>query len=167
MVVMIPARAAAVMLLLIPPFAASAKVVEIGVYGDWRPYTDGAVCYMGSEPKKAEGKYKARDQPYVFVSHRPKAKSLGVIEVGAGYTYKLGSEAGVAIGEKSFLLFADGNTAWARNAKTDRALVAAMKGGKAMVIKGTSSRGTLTTDTYSLAGFTAAFAAIGKACKVK
>ena len=45
--------------------------------------------------------------------------------------------------------------------------MAAMKGGKAMVVKGTSSRGTLTTDTYSLAGFTAAYAAIGKACKVK
>jgi hypothetical protein len=34
-----------------------------------------------------------------------------------------------------------------------------------MVIKGTSSRGTLTTDTYSLAGFTAAYNAIEQACK--
>ena len=164
---MIPARAAAaIMSLLFLPSAALAKVVEIGVYSDWRAYTDGPVCYMGSEPKKAEGKYKARGQPYMLVSHRPQAKSLGVIEVGAGYTYMKGSEADLAIGEASFRLFTDGNTAWARNAKTDRALVAAMKGGKEMVIKGTSSRGTLTTDTYSLTGFSAAYAAIGKACKV-
>ena len=33
-----------------------------------------------------------------------------------------------------------------------------------MVVKGTSSRDTLTTDTYSLIGFTKAYRAIGKAC---
>ena len=167
MVAMISARAAAVLLGLFLPSAAAAKVGEIGVYADWRAYTEGAICYMGSEPKKAEGKYTSRGQPYVIVSHRPKDKSLGVIEIGAGYAYKKESEADVAIGDKSFRLFTDGSNAWARDAKTDRALVAAMKVGKAMVVKGTSSRGTLTTDTYSLTGFTAAFAAIGKACKVK
>ena len=39
--------------------------------------------------------------------------------------------------------------------------------GARLVVKGTSSRGTKTTDTYSLKGFSAAFKAIGKACKVK
>ena len=165
---MIPARAAAAITLsLFLPSAALASVVEIGVYADWRAYTEGAICYMGSEPKKAEGKYTSRDQPYVLVSHRPKDKSLGVIEIGAGYAYKKESEVEMTIGDKTFRLFTNGSNAWARNTKTDRALVAAMKAGKAMVIKGTSRRGTLTTDTYSLTGFTAAYAAIGKACKVK
>ncbi len=165
---MIPARAAAAMtMVLLPPQVAAAEAVEIGVYGDWRAYSEGATCYMGAEPRKAEGKYKLRDQPYALVSHRAGGKSLGVIEIGAGYTYKKGSEADVTIGDKSFRLFTDGGGAWARDARTDRALVAAMKGGKSMVVKGTSSRGTLTTDTYSLTGFTVAYAAIGKACKVK
>lgn len=165
---MIPARSAAAMtLVLLLPSAAAAEAVEVGVYGDWRAYTEGATCYLGAEPKKAEGKYKLRDQPYVLVSHRPGDKSLGVVRIIAGYTYKPGSETDVAIGDKSFRLFTDGGDAWARNARTDRALVAAMKAGKAMTVKGTSSRGTLTTDTYSLTGFTAAYAAIGKACKVK
>ena len=168
MVAMIPARAAAVMILgLFSPSAAAAKVVEIGVYADWRAFTEGAICYMGSEPNKAEGKYTSRDQPYVLVSHGPGNKSIGVIEVGAGYAYKKGSEADVTIGDESFRLFTKGGEAWARDTRTDRALVTAMKVGKAMVVKGTSSRGTLTTDTYSLTGFTAAYAAIGKACKVK
>ena len=39
-----------------------------------------------------------------------------------------------------------------------------MKKGNRMVVKGTSSRGTLTTDTFSLKGFTKAYGAIGKAC---
>ena len=165
---MIPARAAAAMIMvLILPSAAAAEAVEIGVYGDWRAYTEGTTCYMGAEPRKAEGKYKLRDQPYALVGHRPKDKSLGVIEIGAGYTYKKGSEAEVTIGDKSFRLFTNGGGAWARDARTDRAMVSAMKGGKEMVVKGTSSRDTLTTDTYSLAGFSAAYAAIGKACRVK
>jgi hypothetical protein len=37
--------------------------------------------------------------------------------------------------------------------------------GAAMVVVGTSERGTKTTDTYSLKGFTAAYGAISKACK--
>ncbi|MFO1120388.1 MAG: invasion associated locus B family protein [Rhodospirillales bacterium] len=50
------------------------------------------------------------------------------------------------------------------DAAVDRAIVAAMKAGKAMIVRGTSARGTLTTDTYSLSGFSAALAAIDKAC---
>jgi len=40
-----------------------------------------------------------------------------------------------------------------------------MRAGLTMVVKGTSSRGTLTTDTYSLRGFTAAYDAMQKACE--
>ena len=57
--------------------------------------------------------------------------------------------------------------AFAVDTKTDKALVDAMIRGARMVVKGTSSRGTKTTDTYSLKGFSAAFKTIGKACKVK
>ncbi|MGB1026239.1 MAG: invasion associated locus B family protein, partial [Rhodospirillaceae bacterium] len=39
-----------------------------------------------------------------------------------------------------------------------------MKRGRDMIVKGTSSRGTVTTDTYSLSGVTAAMNAIDKAC---
>jgi hypothetical protein len=68
---------------------------------------------------------------------------------------------------KQFSLFTDDDTAWGGDAKVDSALVAAMKAGATMIVKGTSARGTLTTDTYSLAGFTAAHKAIDKACDVK
>ena len=36
-----------------------------------------------------------------------------------------------------------------------------------MIVRGTSARGTLTADTYSLGGFTAGHEAINKACGVK
>jgi len=40
-----------------------------------------------------------------------------------------------------------------------------MKGGTSLIVKGTSSRGTLTTDKYSLLGISAALDKIGEACK--
>ncbi len=43
--------------------------------------------------------------------------------------------------------------------------VDAMKRGTEMVVRGISSRGTRTTDTYSLSGVTAAMNEIDKACK--
>ena len=50
------------------------------------------------------------------------------------------------------------------DAAADKQLVQAMKAGSELIVKGTSGRGTATTDTYSLGGFTAAMAAIDKAC---
>ena len=71
----------------------------------------------------------------------------------------------VTIDGKKYKLFTDGDTAWNRVAKDDAHMVRAMRVGKILVIEGVSSRGTKTSDTYSLFGFTAAHNAINKACK--
>ena len=44
-------------------------------------------------------------------------------------------------------------------------IVAAMKNGKSLKVKGTSWRGKSTEDSYSLQGISSALAAIDKACK--
>ena len=64
-------------------------------------------------------------------------------------------------------MFTRGDGAWTRNAKQDAVLVAAMRSGKSMILRGVSGRGTRTTDTYSLKGFSAAHNAIGKACGIR
>ena len=85
----------------------------------------------------------------------------------AGYAFKKDSEATVTIDGKIFELFTDGDTAWNRDVKDDAKMVRAMRVGKQLVIRGISSRGTKTKDTYSLFGFTAAHNAINRACKVR
>ncbi len=142
---------------------------SIGKFDDWNAFAEKnrSMCYIGSEPKKAQGKYTKRDDPFVLVTHRPKEKSLGVVSVVAGYVYKKSSEVELIVDKRTFKLFTDGGHAWAYDSKGDKSLVAAMRNGKKMVVKGTSSRGTKTTDTYSLQGFTAAYTAVNKACKVK
>ena len=72
----------------------------------------------------------------------------------------------IIIGKLKFKLFTDEQWAFASNAATDNELVESMIRGAALIVRGISSRGTKTTDTYSLRGFTAAYKAIGKACKI-
>jgi hypothetical protein len=114
-------------------------------------------------PKRSEGKYSRRDPTFVHVTHRTATGTHDVVSVTAGYTYKPNSAVTVTIGNEKFTLFTKEGAAWADDA-TDSKLVDAMKRGNRMIVEGVSSRGTLTTDTYSLIGFGAAYAAITKAC---
>lgn len=141
-------------------------------FDDWSAFSEKEngkpLCYMASLPKKAEGATGKRGDAYMMVTHRPAEKTTGEVSVRAGYTYKEGTEVEVRVGGgQPIMLFTDQGFAWTREAKTDQALIAAMKAGASLTVKGTSSRGTQTTDTYSLKGFTAALETINKACGVK
>jgi len=154
--------------LLLITLASVARAETLSVHGDWAAFktaeNGGTVCYIGSEPKKAEGDYSKRGDTYVLVTHRPSLKENDVVSVRAGYEYKPDSQVTVQIGGNTMNLFTKDGHAWAYDAKSDSELVRAMKRGSTMVVRGTSSRGTLTTDTYSLSGFTAAYNDSRKAC---
>ena len=145
----------------------------INIFTDWEAYTyessenGGVICYIGSIPKTSKGNYKRRGNIYMTVTHRPDMKHNNEVSFVAGYTYKPESEVEVTIGSRKFKLFTHEDSAWARDSKTDEQLVRMMRKGSNMVVRGTSSRGTLTTDSYSLSGFTAAYNAASKSCGVK
>ncbi len=58
----------------------------------------------------------------------------------------------------------DNEAAWLASMNDEAGFVAALKKGTKLLVHGTSAKGTKTTDTYSLSGFTAAIAIIDKAC---
>lgn len=151
--------------------ASSANAAEkaLGSFGDWtaHSYTEGkaTVCYMVGRPKASEPKNVKRGEIYLMVTHRPATKVRDEVSVYLGYPAKASSDAEAAIGNAKFSLFTQDDAAWARDTKTDRALVEAMQKGQSLVLKATSVRGTATTDTYSLNGFSAAHKAIDAACK--
>lgn len=164
--------AALILALAAPATAQNQNKGFIDTFGDWNAFSDTEngkpLCYMASLPEKSEGKYTQRGDTYIMITHRPSEKTVGEVSIRAGYTYKQGSETEARIdSNRPIKLFTDGGFSWARDVQTDRAMVAAMKAGGTLIVKGTSSRGTLTTDTYSLKGFTAAYNAISQACKVK
>ena len=94
-------------------------------------------------------------------------KRLNEVSISIGYPFKKDSTLEMTIGKQTFSLFTDSDTAWNRTAAEDDKMVAAMKAGATMIGRGVSARGTKTTDTYSLSGFTKAHAAMDKACKVR
>ena len=150
------------------PVAQAQGIEPVGSFGDWSGFLfseDGnPACYMSSEPTKASGDYKKRGDVFAIVTHRPAEKRIGEVSIIAGYAYQKDSAVEIAIGKQTFELFTQDDGAWALDAASDKKLVQAMRKGNKMVVKGTSSRGTTTTDTYSLKGFTKAYRAIGKAC---
>jgi hypothetical protein len=163
-----------VALTMITMAAQGAAETGLGIFHAWEAYTfpvrGKTACAIWASATKSEGKYKKRGDVVMFVSHRPWTRQKRVHEVSfeTGYTFKSDSEVTIAIDKKKkFTLFTKANTAWSRTAADDAALVKAMRIGKVMVIRGQSSRGTKTKDTFELFGFTAAHNAINKACGVK
>ncbi|MCY4549009.1 MAG: invasion associated locus B family protein [Defluviicoccus sp.] len=150
---------------------AAAAPSFIGGNDSWGAYQSGAgkkrICFVHGAPEKSRGKYKRRGKTYLQVTHRPGEKERHVASVTAGYIYKKGSRVDLVVDGRKFSLFTHGDTAWGEDEKADRAIVRALKKGKKMTVRGRSSRDTLTTDSYSLAGFTKAYRAASKACKVK
>jgi invasion protein IalB len=142
----------------------------LGTFGDWTAYSydaaDSKVCYVSSMPKTSEPKTAKRDLAFFLVTNMPGRKPpvRGEVSTIIGYPFKDGSPVKLTIDDQNFDMFSKGDTAWV-DTGTDKKVVAAMKAGKALVVNGTSWRGTQTQDSYSLNGISAALAAIDKACK--
>ena len=151
--------------------SALADPIEMLVSKDWGAYrydNDGSrTCFISSVPIKSKGKYdsKNRGDIRVFVSHGPGKAERNVVQIIAGYRYKKQSDVNLKIDSKSFKLFTIEDRAYAENEEDDRRIIASMKRGSRMTVVGTSSRGTKTTDTYSLSGFTKTKAVMDKICK--
>ncbi|MGO1119345.1 invasion associated locus B family protein [Rhodovibrionaceae bacterium A322] len=157
-------------LLLTSAQEASAQAIKkLGDFKAWSAYTTQEngkqVCFMASVPTKAEGNYTRRGDIFAMVTLRPKDGRNDEVSFIAGYTHKSDSEVKATVDGTQFTLFTKNDTSWLPTAsKQDATMIATMKKGARMQVIGYSSRGTKTTDTYSLGGFTAAHKAMRKAC---
>lgn len=141
----------------------------LGEFNDWAAYTyksdAGPVCYIVSQPKDSEPKNVSRDPVFFLVTHRPGDRVRNEVNTIIGYPFKDGSTATVTIGGTTFELFTSGDGAWSDSAGRDAEIVEAMKRGATMEVTGTSWRGTVTSDRYSLRGVTAAMTKIDEICQ--
>ena len=154
---------------LVPLLADAADSAKLlGKSGDWESFTynekGGKVCYLASQPTRSVGAAKGRGNVFFTITHRTTDKSIGVVSVTPGFTYKKDAPAELDVGGAKFDLYTTGDSAWARN---DKAVVAALLKGKNVVVHGTPAKGDPVADTFSLDGFAKAYADINKACDVK
>ena len=129
--------------------------------GKWTFVVEDNYCYVGSAPIKQEGDYKKRGITYVLV-YRVNKSSEKIVQITAGYNYDTSKPINVKIDQTLFEFFGKEDTAWTKD--NDKTVIFAMEKGIKMIIKGYSSRGTLTTDTYTLKGFTSANNKLSKDC---
>ncbi|MSP88202.1 MAG: hypothetical protein EXQ92_05225 [Alphaproteobacteria bacterium] len=159
-------------LLSLTPMAVAQEAPRlIGTFERWTAYSYAEkgvpACYAAAKPATSRGAPDKRGEIFLLVTHRPNQKTFDVVSFVAGYAFKKGEAAELTIGKDKFKLFTEAERAWAPDDKTDRAIAQAMVKAGEMVLRGTPAKGQAVIDTFSLKGFTRAYDAISKACKVK
>jgi invasion protein IalB len=147
------------------------QAVLLGQFGEWGAYraTPGGkkICFALSKPTSAtsEPAGRSRDPSYAFVSTRPTEKVRNEVSVIVGYPQKPGHDATAAIGSATYSMYTQNDGAWVKNAAEEAQMVETMRKGSDLVVKSESSRGTKTTDTYSLKGIAQALDKVAEECK--
>mgnify|MGYP001313215882 CR=1 FL=1 len=142
--------------------------VRTGTFGDWFVHENAGegpkICFAASQPTAKEPAGANRSRIVFYISAWPKEGVKSEVSIKLGYPIKPDSSVSVTVGETAFELFPDQDRAYVADATEELKLVEAMKKGSTLVVKATSARGTLTTDTYSLMGLGRALDAVA-ACQ--
>jgi len=131
---------------------------------DWSVFVedDPKECWGVSAPKETvntkDGRVVAvrRGDILLFVTFRPGDSVSGEVSFTGGYPFADGSTVSLQVGGASYELFTEGEWAWPATAGDDAKITTSLKRGAEAVLTGRSKRGTVTKDTFSLLGFTAA-----------
>jgi flagellum-specific peptidoglycan hydrolase FlgJ len=146
----------------------AAKPSQIGNYGDWGAFLAQSgkekTCYALASPKDRIPAGLQRDPAYVFISNRPAENVRNEISIIMGFPMKDGAEARAEVGNASFELVAKGPNAWVKNPAEESQFIDAMKKSAKLVVKAPSIKGNVTTDNYSLTGFSQALDKVQKEC---
>ena len=146
----------------------AAAPTSIGTFKSWTAWTgkdaNGLICYVSAEPTTSKPDGLNRDPVHFLIVHRKGLGTKNEVQTLIGYALKKDSKPIATIDKKTYPMLADGNGAWLASAADEAGFVTTLKSGTTLTVKGTSQRGTETTDTYSLSGITAAMQAIDKAC---
>tara|TARA_B100000575_G_C22772596_1_gene458688 strand:- start:119 stop:589 length:471 start_codon:yes stop_codon:yes gene_type:complete len=132
--------------------------------GKWSFYKSDEYCYIGSLATKTDlPSDKKRGSFYILVY-----KNIGnpdtVIQIEAGYDYKLPSDIIVNIDNGEYNFYTSKDLPTAAWTEEDAKVIFAMKKGLELKVTGESSRGTITNDIYTLNGFTAAYNQLSNDC---
>ena len=122
------------------------------------------VCFAVAQPKGQTPKKIKRGPVYFYISRWPADGVTNEVSVKMGYPFGDGAKATLTVGTAKFDLFTKDEGAFVEKTDVETRLVDALKKASTMKIDGKSTRGTATSDVYSLDGFSDALARIAKEC---
>ena len=149
-----------------PARSASAAPKSIGKFEDWQAVThqEGGqlVCYAFVRVASSQPALPGRADVVLTVTHRNGGRDS--VAVSAGFPYAADAEVQMGVEQAQLPFYTAGRSAFARDG---RAVVAAFVKAREAVAKSPGPRNMTVTDTFSLRGFSPAYAAINKACPAK
>ena len=129
-------------------------------HGKWKlKKTGNSVCSILQIPLTENGKYTSRGPVIFYVFKEGNAE---YVRIDTGYPYDPNKYVKVSVDNNNYQFFGEDDSAWFM--KDDSIMINAMKASKSMTVVGYSQRGTETTDTYTLIGFTKAYESLQKDC---
>ena len=152
--------------------AAEGQPTQLGAFGSWNVYAsdtaNGRVCYALGKPKDRAPNTLKFDPGYFFVSSRPRDHVRDEISVTLGFLAKDGTDAQLVVGKSIFVAILKsqdtGSVAWLKSDKDTVSIIEQMKKTPTLLIKATSKRGNLITQSFNLEGFAQALDQVKKAC---
>lgn len=153
-------RLAAALALVAAPVAAAETV---GVYRAWAAFRDPGRCYAIAAPVVAGGS--SRWRPFASVGTWPDRGLSSSFHARLSRERDRSAGVTLSVGERRFRLVASGVDAWAADAPSDRAIVAALRSGRSMSVEAVGVGGRPFADTYALAGAATAIDAALLACR--
>jgi hypothetical protein len=132
----------------------------IGVYHGWGAFreADPPRCFAIAEPlRRGAG-------AFAGVATWPGRGIRNQLAIRLSRPVRAGIAPTLSIDERRFSLVARGQDAWAPDARTDAAIVAAMRSARSMSVSGVSAAGRPFADTYALPGAASAIDAAALAC---
>jgi hypothetical protein len=149
-----------------PPAAEANAPKKLGAFESWTAAThDEAgvrVCYAFTYPARSVPVLPGRGEVVLTVTERPTGRDE--VALSAGFPYAAAATVTVQVDQTGLDFYTAQRNAFARDGK---AVIAAFQKGSEAQARSPGPRGTPVVDTFSLRGFSAAYAAINKACPPK
>jgi hypothetical protein len=163
---MMLSRLASIALLVLAAGPAAAQSVQaLGEFRDWAAYTasdgNGQVCFAMSKPTEVSPPVDGYTQAYLYLTNRPGEGVANEVNVVAGFNFAPDQPATLTVSGQKFDLFTQQDAAWLLDSTQNDNLAGALRAGSTVIIEGTTDKGILVSQTFSLSGATAASRAIG------
>ncbi len=134
----------------------------IGIYKGWGSFRDASPdrCYAIARPVMAGG----RSSGFASIATWPKRNLRASLHISLSRERDRSAGVTLTNGERRFQLVANGIDAWATDAPSDRAIVAALRSSRSMSVEAVGVGGRPFADVYALSGAATAIDAAVLAC---
>jgi hypothetical protein len=141
---------------------AHAEREALGIWSAWGAFRTRSPlhCWAVAEPVGPRGSAR----PFASIARWPAEGGGGQLHLRLSRVRAARARVTLSIGERRFDLVAGAQDAWAPDARTDQAVVAAIRDGRSMSVESVAATGQPFADTYALKGAATAIDAAALGC---